>query len=112
MITIFETGCKNLVSLFTNLFCKFGKTLCMSKEELKKELHKLIDNTEDEELLSMVKEDMVAYQTKVNKNFDDLSDLSPEDRADLEELATEDMDKDTISFEALKKEMNEWVSKL
>ena len=84
----------------------------MSKEELKKELHKLIDNTEDEELLSMVKEDMVAYQTKVNKNFDDLSDLSPEDRAELEELATEDPDKDTISFEALKIEMNEWVSKL
>jgi competence protein ComGC len=84
----------------------------MSKEELKKELHKLIDNTEDEELLSMVKEDMIAYQTKVNKNFDDLSDLSPEDRAELEKLATEDPDKDTISFEALKKEMNEWVSKL
>ena len=36
----------------------------MSKEELKKELHQLIDNTEDEELLSMVKEDIVAYQIK------------------------------------------------
>jgi len=84
----------------------------MDKEELKKELHKLIDNMEDEELLSMVKEDIVAYQTKANKNFDDLSDLSPEDRAELEELATEDPDKDTITFEELKKEMNEWVSKL
>lgn len=83
----------------------------MGKEELKKELHQLIDNTEDEELLSMVKEDIVAYQTKTKENFDDLSDLSPEDRAELEELATEDPDKDTISFEDLKKEMNEWVSK-
>jgi competence protein ComGC len=86
--------------------------LCMNKEELKKELHHLIDNTDDEELLSMVKEDIVAYQTKANKNFDDLSDLSPEDRLELEELAAEDMDKDTISLEELKKEMNEWVSKL
>jgi competence protein ComGC len=84
----------------------------MNKEELKQELHHLIDNTDDEELLSMVKEDIVAYQTKTNKNFDDLSDLSPEDRQELEELAAEDMYKDTISLEELKKEMNEWVSKL
>ena len=84
----------------------------MSKENLKKELHKLIDDTEDEELLSMVKEDLVAYQTKANKNFDDLSDLSPEDRQELKELAEEDPGKDTITFEELKKEMNEWVSKL
>jgi competence protein ComGC len=84
----------------------------MNKEELKKELHHLIDNTDDEELLSMVKEDIVAYQTKTNKKFDDLSDLSPGDRQELEELAAEDMDKDTISLEELKKEMNEWVSKL
>jgi hypothetical protein len=84
----------------------------MSTEKLKKELHALIDNTEDEELLNMVKEDIVAYQTESKKEFDDLSDLSPEDRKELEELATEDPEKDTISFEELKKEMNEWVSKL
>ncbi len=35
----------------------------------KKRTSQLIDNTEDEELLSMVKEDIVAYQTKVNKNL-------------------------------------------
>jgi DNA mismatch repair ATPase MutS len=84
----------------------------MSTEKLKKELHALIDNTEDEELLNMFKEDIVAYQTEYKKEFDDLSDLSPEDRKELEELATEDPEKDTISFEELKKEMNEWVSKL
>jgi len=101
-----------LASLFTNLFCKFGKTLCMNKDELKKELHQLIDNTEDEDLLSMVKEDIVAYQTKSNKNFDDLSDLSSEDRAELEELATEDIDKAPVSFEDFKQHLNEWHSKL
>ncbi|GAB2829658.1 hypothetical protein [Ferruginibacter profundus] len=84
----------------------------MSKEALKKELHQLIDNLDDEELLNMVKEDIVAYQTKAKENFDDLSDLSPEDRAELEELATEDPDKDTITFEEYKKEMKEWLSKL
>ena len=84
----------------------------MSKEDLKKEFHHLIDTINEEELLNIVKEDIVAYQIKANKNFDDLSDLSPEDRAELEELAAEDPDKDTISFEELKKEMNKWVSKL
>ena len=84
----------------------------MSKEKLKKELHTLIDNTEDEELLNMVKEDIVAYQTESKKEFDDLSDLSPEDRQELEELATEDIDKDTITYEEFKQHLNEWQSRL
>jgi competence protein ComGC len=84
----------------------------MSKEELKKELHQLIDNTEDEELLSMVKEDIVAYQTKSKEDFDDLSDLSPEDRAELEELAAEDPNKDTISEEEFTQHIQEWRTKL
>ena len=83
----------------------------MSKQDLKNELHKLIDNTEDEQVLNMLMEDLVAYN-KNNSTFDDLSDLSPGDRAELEELANEDPEKDTITFEGLKKEMNEWVSKL
>jgi hypothetical protein len=83
----------------------------MSTENLKKELHTLIDNTEDEEILSIVKEELVAYQTG-EKKFDDLSDLSPDDRAELEELANEDPMTDTISYEEHKKEMKEWLSKL
>ena len=84
----------------------------MSKENLKKELHKLIDDTEDEELLSIVKEDIVAYQTKAKEKFDDLSYLTPEERAELEELATEDIDKDTITYEEFKQHLDEWQSKL
>ena len=84
----------------------------MNNEKLKKELHTLIDNTEDEGLLNMVKEDIVAYQTESKKEFDDLSDLSPEDRKELEELATEDIDKDTITYEEFKQHLNEWQSRL
>ena len=84
----------------------------MNNEKLKKELHTLIDNTEDEELLNMVKEDIIAYQTESRKEFDDLSDLSPEDRQELEELATEDPMKDTISYEEFLKNIDEWRSKL
>ena len=84
----------------------------MSRKKLKKELHSLIDNTEDEELLNMVKEDIVAYQKESKKEFDDLSDLSPEDRQELEELAAEDPLKDTVSFEEYQKQMKEWRSRL
>ena len=83
----------------------------MSKEKLKKELHELIDNMENEQLLNMVKEDIVAYQ-KTETAFDDLSDLTHAERVELEELANEDPDKDTISFDEFKKEISECVSKL
>ena len=83
----------------------------MSKEKLKKELHELIDNIEDEAMLSMVKEDIAEYQ-KTDAKFDDLSDLTPEERAELEELANEPPEKDSINFEDYKKEMKQWLSKL
>lgn len=84
----------------------------MGNEKLKKELHDLIDNTEDEELLNMVKEDIIAYQTEAEKDFDDLSDLTPEQRADLEESINEDPEKDTISYEEFLKNIDEWRSQL
>lgn len=83
----------------------------MSKEKLKKELHELIDNIEDEAMLSMVKEDIVLYQ-KTDAKFDDLSDLTAEERADLEESINEDPEKDIISHEDFKKNIEEWRSAL
>ena len=80
----------------------------MDKEKLKKELHQLIDNMEDEDLLNIVKEDIVAYQTKAKENFDDLSDLSPEDRLELKELAAEDPEKDTITEEEFIQHIQKW----
>ena len=83
----------------------------MSKENLKKELLQLIDKIDDEETLSMVKGDIVAYQ-KSAEEIDDLSDLTPEERAELEELANEDPDKDSISYDEFKIHMKQWLSKL
>ena len=83
----------------------------MSKEKLKKELHELIDNMEDEEMLSMVKEDIVSYQ-KTETTFDDLSDLTPEERAELEESINEDPDKDVVSEEEFNNYIQAWRKKL
>ena len=83
----------------------------MSKEKLKKELHELIDNIEDEEMLNIVKEDIVAYQ-KAGTEFDDLSDLTPEERAELEESINEDPDKDVVSEEEFNNYIQAWRKKL
>ena len=83
----------------------------MSKEKLKKELHELIDNMENEQLLNMVKEDIVEYQKK-NIAFDDSSDLTPAERVELEELANEDPDKDVVSEEEFYNHINSWRKKL
>jgi hypothetical protein len=84
----------------------------MLHNSLKAELHTLIDNTDDKVLLLAVKAEILARQGKENTEFDDLSYLTFEERLELEELATEDPMKDTISFEELKKSMDEWRSKL
>ena len=83
----------------------------MSKEKLKKELHELIDNMENEQLLNMVKEDIVAYQ-KAETAFDDLSDLTPAERVELKELANEDPDKDVVSEEEFYNYIDAWRKKL
>jgi hypothetical protein len=84
----------------------------MLHNSLKAELHTLIDNTDDKVLLLAVKAEILARQGEENPEIDDLSYLTPEERQELEELATEDPMKDTISFEELKKSMDEWRSKL
>ncbi len=83
----------------------------MSKEKLKKELHELIDNIEDEELLNIMKEDAVAYQ-KSSEEIDDLSDLTPEERAELEESINEDPEKDTVSQEEFNAHIETWRQRL
>jgi hypothetical protein len=83
----------------------------MSKNKLKKELHELIDKMEDEEMLGMVKEDIVTYQKAATK-FDDLSDLTPEQRAELEESINEDPDKDVVSEEEFNNYIQAWRKKL
>jgi hypothetical protein len=56
----------------------------MPIDKLKKELTKLIDETNDEELLSLVKEDMAFYKT--TKDADVTDNLSAKQVKELEEL--------------------------
>ena len=81
----------------------------MSPDKLKKELLTYIQNTDDEELLSFLKEDIVFYG-KV-KDTDITDNLSEEQLHELKTLAEEDEKKDTQSLEDFKKATDKWRTK-
>ena len=81
----------------------------MPIDKLKRELTKLIDETNDEELLSMVKEDMAFYKTT---NVADVTDnLSAKQIKELEELAAEPYKKDTMTLDEFNKATDKWRTK-
>jgi len=77
--------------------------------KLKKELTKLIDETNDEELLSMVKEDMAFYKT--TKDADVTNNLSSKQIRELEELAAEPDEKNTMTLDEFNKATDKWRTK-
>ncbi len=78
----------------------------MPIDKLKKELTKLIDETNNEELLSMLKEDMVFYKT--TKDADVTGSLSAKQIKELEELAAEPDEKDTMTLNEFNKATDKW----
>ena len=81
----------------------------MPANKLKKELLSYIENTDDEEILSLLKEDMVFYG-KV-KNADITDSLSEEQLHELKTLAEEDDSKDTQSLDEFNKATDKWRTK-
>lgn len=81
----------------------------MSVKKLKDELAKLIAETDDENLLSMVKEDIAFYQTS---NTADITDkLSIKQLKELEKLAAEPDEKDTLTLDEFHKVTAKWRTK-
>ena len=78
----------------------------MSIHDLKKQLMELIENTNDEELLNLMKEDFIFYAT--SKNPDVTDELTEEQFNELKELAEEGDDKDVMTLEEFKKATERW----
>ncbi len=78
----------------------------MSKSELKKELLSYIENAEDEELLSLLKEDIAFYGKA--KDTDAADGLGEEQSKELKKLSEEDEIKDTDSLDEFKKATHQW----
>ena len=78
----------------------------MPANDLKKELVAFIENTNDVELLSLLKEDFVFYG-KV-KDTDITDELSNKQLKELAALSEEDETKDTHTLEEFKKATQQW----
>ena len=81
----------------------------MPIDKLKKELTRLIEETNDEGLLSLVKEDIVFY--KSSKEIDITDSLSPDQLKELEKLASEPDEKDTMTLDEFNKATDKWRTK-
>jgi DNA topoisomerase VI subunit B len=81
----------------------------MRTSELKKELVSLIENTNDEALLTLLKEDFVFYGNI--KNTDITDGLNDEQLQELKSLSEEESTKDTQTLEEFKKATQQWRTK-
>ena len=81
----------------------------MPVNDLKKELVSYIENTNDEELLSLLKEDFVFYGQL--KQIDITDGLSKEQLQELKLLAAQDDATDTQTLDEFKKATKKWRTK-
>lgn len=81
----------------------------MQIEKLKKELVSYIENSNDEEFLSVVKEDLAFFGKVKGKDVTD--DLSETQLNELKKLSEEPINKDTISIEEFNSLTKKWRSK-
>ena len=81
----------------------------MQASELKKELVTLIENTNDENLLNLLKEDFIFYGNIKNTDITDgLNDLQLQE---LKSLSDEEGIKDTQTLKEFKKATQQWRTK-
>jgi len=81
----------------------------MSIEERKARLVSIILNTQEDELIEMLEEDVIQYQQQDTKDAAD--DLSPEELAELKELMEDENPDNYISLEDFRKEIAQWRSR-
>ena len=74
---------------------------------VKSKIYQLLEGIEDEAILNQVMEDVSFYASK--KDITD--ELNTEQLSALDEAINEADNKETISWEDFKKEMNEWRKK-
>ncbi len=81
----------------------------MSAGDLKKQLVKYIESTNDEALLSLLKEDFLFYGKVDNSDITD--SLNDKQLKELKAISEEDDTKDTHSHEEFKNATEKWRTK-
>ena len=75
-------------------------------KKLKEEIHRMVDEIEDEATLFLLKEDIVMYQTASDET------LTDEQTKELNEAIEEAEKGDVVSYEEYQNHINEWKKKL
>ena len=78
-------------------------------EDLKRKLHRLIDEIEDEETLNMLMEEAVAYTAGKSANI--IDELTPPQLEELDEAIKEADRGEGVTLEEFRKEMKAWIKK-
>jgi uncharacterized protein YeaO (DUF488 family) len=84
-----------------------------SKDELKKELHLLIDSIEDEETLNILNDDIVPYVVQ-QAHLDETEmedELTPAQELRLNEAIQQAKEGKVMSFDEFKSRMAKWHTK-
>lgn len=76
-------------------------------KQVKSKIYQLLDTIEDETVLNQVMEDIAFYASKK----DILDTLTPAQARELDNALKEASNKETITLNEFKKEMNEWRKK-
>ncbi len=81
-----------------------------TKEELKKELHNLIDNIQDEHILHVLNDDIVPYIIENRTGVQDAEEdpLTDEQMKKLEEAIQQADEGKVMNLEEFKKKMASW----
>lgn len=82
-----------------------------SKQQIKDELHKLIDSIEDEETLNVLNEDVVPYIIENRTKEQDKEELTKEQEAELDEAIRQADAGEVISWDELLKDTKRWHTK-
>ena len=83
-----------------------------SKQEIKDELHKLIDSIEDEDTLNVLNDDVVPYLIENrSKEEDAADDLTVAQEKELDESIREADAGEVVSWDEFLKETKRWHTK-
>jgi hypothetical protein len=83
-----------------------------SKDELKRELHLLIDSIEDEHTLNVLNDDIVPYAVQIHLDEADTEDeLTPAQELRLKEAIQQAKEGKVMSFDEFKSRMAKWHTK-
>jgi hypothetical protein len=82
-----------------------------SKQELKNELHQLIDNINDEHTLSLLNEEIVPYIIENRTKEIDDEKLTVEEENELDEAIRQADNGETVSWEGFLKATERWHTK-